>query len=303
VRLVTAQHRFITKGRCAGQRRVLDRRFAGMSIQHTRTLLLRADPVARQLAVGFSYWFVFLVALEPGDLISPAWLRLALASGLGASAAPVVVMMVRRFPVAGSHVWRHGAIHVLSSVAIAFGLILASCVLAPMFGIGDTRPVEVALPAHLAANWMLLTFTLGAFAALVHALPFARIEAPVVPAQASGFLSIVPVGVRGRVSLVEMAAVDWIETQGNYLALHAGAATHLIRETSVAFEAKLDPARFVRIHRRTIVAIDRVRELAPMSNGDAVVRMADGQELKVSRGFRARVRQMLEATLAGARVR
>jgi hypothetical protein len=272
-----------------------------MSFEHTRTLLLRADPVARQVAVGFSYWFVFLVALEPGDLVSPAWLRLALASGLGASAAPVVVMMVRRFPVAGPLVWRHAAIHALSSAAIAFGLILASCVLAPLFGIGDTRPVEVALPAHLAANWMLLTFTLGAFAAIMHALPIARADVAPVHA-APGFLSVVAVGTRGRVTLVEMASVDWIETQGNYLALHAGTATHLIRETSVAFEAKLDPARFVRIHRRTIVAVDRIRELAPMSNGDAVVRMVDGQELRVSRGFRARVRQMLEGSLAGARV-
>jgi hypothetical protein len=261
-----------------------------MSFQQTRTLVLRADPLARQVAVGFSYWFVFLVALEPGDLISPAWLRLALASALGASAAPLVVMMVRRFPVAGPFVWRHAAIHTLSSIAIAFGLILASCVLAPLFGIGDTRPVEVALPAHLAANWMLLTFTLAAFAAIVHALPLARVDAV---APAAGFLDVVPVGGRGRVSLVEMTSVDWIETQGNYLALHAGAATHLIRETSVAFEAKLDPKRFVRIHRRTIVAVDRIRELAPTTNGDAVVRMADGRELKVSRGFRARVRAAL----------
>ena len=96
----------------------------GMSFHHTRTLLLRADPVARQVAIGFSYWFVFLVALDPGDLVSPAWcaevLRLALASVLGASVAPVVVMMVRRFPVTGPLVWRHAAVHAVSSVAIAF---------------------------------------------------------------------------------------------------------------------------------------------------------------------------------------
>jgi hypothetical protein len=263
-----------------------------MSFQHTRTLLLRADPVARQVAAGFSYWFVFLVALEPGDLVSPGWLRLALASALGASAAPAVVMMARRFPVAGRLAWRHAAVHALSSVAIAFCLILASCVLAPLLGIGDTRPVEVALPDHLAANWMLLSVTLAAFAAIVHALPLAGAES--APVKASAFLDVVPVGGRGRVTLVEMGAVDWIETQGNYLALHAGTATHLIRETSVAFEAKLDPARFVRIHRRTIVAVDRIRELSPVSNGDAVVRMADGQELKVSRGLRARVRAALE---------
>jgi two-component system, LytTR family, response regulator len=267
-----------------------------MNFHDTRTLLLRADPVARQVAIGFSYWFVFLVALNPGDLVSPAWdaevLRLSLASVLGASAAPAVVMMARRFPVAGPLVWRHAVLHALSSMAMAFWLILVSCVLAPLFGIGDTRPVEVALPDHLAANWMLLTFTLAAFAAIAHVLPLARVEP--APVQASGFLSVVSVGARGRVTLVDMAAVDWIETQGNYLALHAGTATHLIRETSVALEAKLDPARFVRIHRRTIVAVDRMRELAPLANGDALVRLADGQELKVSRNHRAAVRGALE---------
>ncbi len=265
-----------------------------MSFHQTRALWQRADPVARQAAVGFSYWFVFLAALNPGDLVSPAWtaeiLRLTLASSLGASAAPLVFMMVRRFRVAGALAVRHVGFHAASSVAIAFGLILASCVLAPLFGIGDTRPFDVAFPLHLAANWLLLSFTLAAFAGIAHALPFARVE----PASEPGFLRVVPVGGRGRVSLVEMDAVDWIETQGNYLALHVGTATHLIRETSVAFEAKLDPARFVRIHRRTIVAVDRVCALAPLANGDAVVRLTDGRELKVSRSYRPMVRKALE---------
>jgi hypothetical protein len=267
-----------------------------MSFEQTRVLLLRTDPLARQAAIGFSYWFVFLIALDPGDLISPAWsgevLRVALASGLGALSAPLVIMMVRRFPVAGERAWRNAALHALGCVAMAFGLILASCVLAPLFGVGDTRPVAVALPIHLAANWLLLSFTLAAFAGLAHALPLARAKTPV--ASGPGFLRVVPVGARGRVTPVALAAVDWIETQGNYLALHVGAATHLIRETSVAFEAKLDPARFVRIHRRTIVAVDRVRELAPLANGDAVVRMADGRQLRVSRSYRPAVRAALE---------
>lgn len=273
-----------------------------MSFDQTRALWQRADPMARQAAVGFSYWFVFLAALDPGDLISPVWsaevLRLTMASLLGASAAPLVFMMVRRFRVAGALAVRHAGFHAASSVALAFGLILASCLLAPLFGIGDTRPFAVALPLHLAANWLLLSFTLAAFAGIAHALPFARVE----PASEPGFLRVVQVGVRGRVAPVPIETVDWIETQGNYLALHAGVATHLIRETSVAFEAKLDPARFVRIHRRTIVAVDRVRELSPLLNGDAVVRLTDGRELRVSRGFRARVRQMLEEPLTGVQV-
>ncbi len=95
--------------------------------------------------------------------------------------------------------------------------------------------------------------------------------------------------------MLELANVDWIETQGNYLALHAGPAVHLIRETSVRFEARLDPRRFVRIHRRTIVALDRIRDVAALSNGDASLRLNDGTELRMSRGFRDAVLEKVGA--------
>jgi DNA-binding LytR/AlgR family response regulator len=94
-----------------------------------------------------------------------------------------------------------------------------------------------------------------------------------------------------------MAAVDWIETQGNYLALHSGAQTHLIRETSARFEAKLDADRFLRIHRRAIAAVDRIRELRRLPGGDALARLDSGAELRVSRSYRER----LQARLRGER--
>jgi DNA-binding LytR/AlgR family response regulator len=94
---------------------------------------------------------------------------------------------------------------------------------------------------------------------------------------------------RGRVTLVELDDVDWIETQGNYLALHVGSAVHLIRESHARFEEGLDPARFARIHRRMIVAVDRIGDIAPLGAGDAALRLKDGTELRVSRSFRDRL--------------
>jgi DNA-binding LytR/AlgR family response regulator len=91
---------------------------------------------------------------------------------------------------------------------------------------------------------------------------------------------------RGRRSYVDLEDIDWIETQGNYLALHVNSSTHMIRATLTNFEAQLDARRFVRIHRRLIVAVDRIRDLRPAGNGDAIVQLVDGRELSASRRYR-----------------
>ena len=95
--------------------------------------------------------------------------------------------------------------------------------------------------------------------------------------------------------MVEVASLDWIETQGNYQALHVGDTAYLLRETSASFAARLDPSRFVRIHRRFIVAADRIRDIEPLSNGDAIVRLTSGVELRQSRAHRRALREQLSA--------
>ena len=86
--------------------------------------------------------------------------------------------------------------------------------------------------------------------------------------------------------LREHERVDWVEASGNYLRLHAGAKTHMLRETMNNLEARLDPARFWRIHRSTIVNVERIRELQPLFHGDYVVILRDGKELTLSRTYR-----------------
>lgn len=105
----------------------------------------------------------------------------------------------------------------------------------------------------------------------------------------------VVVKVDGRSIVVPLASVQWVESNGNYVTLHAGRERHDVRETLGRFEATLDPARWVRIHRRVVVAIDAVRELQPWFGGDQVMILRDGTRLKVSRTHRAGV----EARLAG----
>ena len=90
-----------------------------------------------------------------------------------------------------------------------------------------------------------------------------------------------------------MKDVDWIETQGNYLALHVGPAVHLLRESLARLETQLDPVSFARIHRRVIVAKDRIREVKSAGAGDALLRLTDGTELRLSRLYRDRLASLI----------
>jgi two-component system LytT family response regulator len=93
--------------------------------------------------------------------------------------------------------------------------------------------------------------------------------------------------------VVKLADVQWVESAGNYITLHAGKEKHVIRETLATFESRLNPAHFMRIHRRVIVALDAMKELQPWFGGDQVMIMKDGQQLRVSRNYRHRVAKQL----------
>ena len=92
----------------------------------------------------------------------------------------------------------------------------------------------------------------------------------------------------GRVFFLKTDEIDWIEAAGNYVRLHVGRESHMIRETMNGIETKLDPEKFIRIHRSTVVHIDRIKELHPMFSGDYAVMLRDGTELALSRNYRER---------------
>jgi two-component system, LytTR family, response regulator len=110
------------------------------------------------------------------------------------------------------------------------------------------------------------------------------------------FLERLVVRSGGRILILRVADVDWVEAASNYVRLHAGGKEYLLRETMTALETKLDPADFVRIHRSTIVRVDRIRELEPLFQGDYVVILEDGTRLTSSRGYREKLQDLLQGS-------
>src|SRR3954466_1087979 len=101
----------------------------------------------------------------------------------------------------------------------------------------------------------------------------------------------------GRIFFVRTSEIDWIEAAGNYVKLHVGNDSHLIRETMNAVEGKLSPDVFVRIHRCHIVNIEQVRELQPWFNGEYVVFLKNAPPLPLGRGSRERLQDRVSRTI------
>lgn len=122
----------------------------------------------------------------------------------------------------------------------------------------------------------------------------ARLRPPAAePAAAGSYLDRVAVKSVGRIDYVSTAAIDWIETAGNYLSLHCGKDSHLVRETMNQFEAQLDPKVFLRIHRSTMVRIEAVQSVEPLFNGDRALTLRDGTKLTLSRSYREKAKAVL----------
>lgn len=119
----------------------------------------------------------------------------------------------------------------------------------------------------------------------------ARVKPP--PESAGPYLDRVAVKSVGRIDYVNTSAIDWIETAGNYLSLHCGKDTHLVRETMSQFETQLDPRVFLRVHRSTMVRIEAVQSVEPLFNGDRAVTLRDGTKLTLSRSYREKAKAVL----------
>ena len=96
-----------------------------------------------------------------------------------------------------------------------------------------------------------------------------------------------------RVFFLKADEIDWIEAADYYVRLHAGDQSHMLRETMAELEAKLDPQKFTRIHRSTIVNLDRVKQIEARAGGDYAVILHDGTDLKLSRSRRDQIERIL----------
>jgi hypothetical protein len=255
---------------------------------------------------GFLYWLLFLLVLEPDNVLRASraghvlplgreTARIAAAAGLGAMVTPLLTWLTRRIPLTGADLWRRAAIHLIFNACVALLLIIASCFLAAWGFERQAVPSLAEVNGQLAANWTLLVFALCAFTAIAHLIRLIRRMDGVETVAASAGVpeaersDRIVIKTGGRLRFVEQANIDWLETQGNYLALHSGSNMQLVRRTLTDFETELDMNRFIRIHRRIIVAIDRIEEMKSLANGDAMLRLRDGHELRMSRSYRDEV--------------
>jgi two-component system LytT family response regulator len=120
-----------------------------------------------------------------------------------------------------------------------------------------------------------------------------RLLALVADVRASRSLERLVVKSRGRVYFVRVEEIDWIQTAGHYLVLHVAGQEHLIRETFKTLEQRLDPDRFIRVHRSIIVNIDRVSQLAPTFHGEYELELRDGTRLASGRGYSERLQAIV----------
>ncbi len=253
----------------------------------------------RRAAFGFGFWLAFLLVLEPGNLIRAARaglelsvsseaLRMACAALLGAAVTPGVLWLSRRFPVRGPHGLRNGAVLGGCLVALALAMIVAGALASAWL---PPNAIRGGVADQVAANLLLLTVALAVLAA---APQLSDLRAEAVARRPTGATAI-PVKRRGETLLIDPCEIDWIEAQGNYLALHVGVQAHLIRETLGRMELQLDPGRFMRIHRRSIVNVERIRRIRPAASGDAVIELGGGAELRVSRSYAKALKDRLPA--------
>jgi len=97
----------------------------------------------------------------------------------------------------------------------------------------------------------------------------------------------------GALYFLKTDDIDWIEAQGKYELVHAGTKTHLIRQGMGKLELDLDPRKFVRIHKSTIVNVDRIERLQPLFHADFRVFLRNGTTLTISRRYREKIEELL----------
>jgi DNA-binding LytR/AlgR family response regulator len=116
--------------------------------------------------------------------------------------------------------------------------------------------------------------------------------------------SVKPVGQRlaiktgRRLVFMDSDEIDWVEACGNYVRFRAGRESYLVRAGIGQIAQRLNPGEFVRIHRSTIVHITKIKELQPCDNGEYVVTLKDGKQLSCSRGYSARLQQLVKTCFA-----
>ncbi len=205
---------------------------------------------------------------------------------------PAVSQFERRFPFAAETWSRMLGWHVLGSIAFSAAHVAGFSLLRTLvFGVmGQTYSAIEDPLTDLLYEYrkdLLPYAVIVLFLSLNRGLELARREAAVArrDARETGRLTLKS---GGRTIFLDARSLDWAEAAGNYVEIHVGGATHLIRIGLAALEAQLVETRvpIARVHRSRLVNRDKVREVIPVGDGDVTIRMADGSELRGSRRYR-----------------
>jgi len=146
-----------------------------------------------------------------------------------------------------------------------------------------------------AADYLLKPVAAGRLAEAI-----ARVRRGVGPSvEASGVLQRIPVKRAGRVDLVDVVSIEWLEAADNYVVVHTASARYIVRDTLAGLVAVLDPARFMRVHRSAVVALAHVRQLELVARGDWTAHLKSGRTVPVSRTYREALFGRLRAGRAG----
>ena len=118
-------------------------------------------------------------------------------------------------------------------------------------------------------------------------------QAEEVRARESDYLDRLAVKTHDYISMLPVSDIDWIESAGDYVYAHSDSHKYIIRQTLSSLENKVDPRKFVRIHRTTIVNVEKIKALRPNEHGDFEVFLKTGERLKLSRSFRSNFQKVI----------
>lgn len=108
------------------------------------------------------------------------------------------------------------------------------------------------------------------------------------------FLERIVVKNAGKIFFLSVEEIDWIEASDNYVRLHVGKESHLVHGTMNKLESKLNPEKFLRVHRSTIVNLSRIKELHPLFHGEYAILLQNGKEITSSRTYKNRLQKFLQ---------
>ncbi|MCF7220314.1 LytTR family DNA-binding domain-containing protein [Marilutibacter chinensis] len=269
--------------------------------------------VAVTLVNGVANSITVLIDIRRSGLAFAAWEPAVweFSSGLAFLAlVPALLWFTRRFPLHWDTLRRHLPWHLLASVVFSSAHVLAMVAMRELAYAGMGTSYEFGdWSRGLLYEYLKDVRTYVTMVATIEGYRFVRrrlkgearlLDAPDDVETPPGKIERPErflVRKLGREFLVAATDIEWLQAAGNYVNLHVRGREYPLRSTIGGIEARLDPARFVRIHRSYMVNLDRVASIEPLDTGDARVLMADGSRLPCSR----RYREVLRERVAGGR--